>query len=104
MIKLLYRNLLNTLLALLLALSGAVFVTAAVAADIDDNYGLSRSEAIFIDGLLVRPVMIVTTAVGVVAFVVTLPFSILGGNVDEAGQKLVVEPAEYTFVRPLGEL
>lgn len=104
MIKLLYRNLLNTLLALLLALSGAVFVTAAVAADIDDNYGLSRSEAIFIDGLLVRPVMIVTTAVGVVAFVATLPFSILGGNVDEAGQKLVVEPAEYTFVRPLGEL
>ena len=104
MIKMLHRNLLNTLLALLLAVANAVFATAAVAADIDDNYGLSRSEAIFIDGLLVRPAMVVTTAVGVVAFVATLPFSILGGNVDEAGQKLVVEPAEYTFVRPLGDL
>ena len=104
MIKMLHRNLLNTLLALMLAIANAVFVTAAAAAEIYDNYGLSRSEAVFIDGLLIRPVMVVTTAVGVVAFVATLPFSILGGNVDEAGQKLVVEPAEYTFVRPLGEM
>jgi hypothetical protein len=42
------------------------------------------------------------TAVGVVTFVVTLPFSALGGNVGEAGQILVVDPAKYTFVRPLG--
>jgi hypothetical protein len=100
--KRLQRCLLNMLLAL--AIANAVFVPAAAAAEIDDNYGLSRSEAMFIDGLLIRPGMVVVTAVGVVAFVVTLPFSILGGNVGEAGEKLVVEPAEYTFVRPLGEL
>jgi hypothetical protein len=104
MIKMLHRNLLSTLLALMLAAPDAMFATRAAAADIDDNYGLSSSEAMLIDGLLVRPAMLVGTAVGIVTFVGTLPFSILGGNVDEAGEKLVVEPAEYTFVRPLGEM
>lgn len=55
------------------------------------------------DTFMVRPLTLVGTAVGVVTFVVTLPFSALGGNVGEAGQKLVVDPAKYTFVRPLGQ-
>jgi hypothetical protein len=54
------------------------------------------------DTVMVRPLTLVGTAVGVVAFVVTLPFSALGGNVGEAGQLLVVDPAKYTFIRPLG--
>jgi hypothetical protein len=54
------------------------------------------------DTVMVRPLTLVGTAVGVVAFVVTLPFSALGGNVEEAGQILVVDPAKYTFIRPLG--
>jgi hypothetical protein len=33
-----------------------------------------------------------------------LPFSLLGGNVGESAEKLVAEPARYTFTRPLGEL
>jgi phosphotransferase system glucose/maltose/N-acetylglucosamine-specific IIC component len=56
------------------------------------------------DTVLVRVPMFVATVVGVVTFVVTLPFSALGGNVDEAGRTLVLEPAEYTFMRPLGDL
>ncbi len=55
-----------------------------------------------IDGLVVRPVSLVATVIGVAAFVSTLPFSALGGNVDEAGEKLVVGPAAYTFSRCLG--
>ena len=98
------RTLLNTQLALCLALASVVFVPAAAAADVDDNYGLSRSEAMFIDGLVVRPVMLVGSALGLVTFVGTLPFTILSGNVDEAGKALVVEPVEYTFTRPLGEM
>ena len=54
------------------------------------------------DTVMVRPLTLVGTAVGVVTFVVTLPFSALGGNVGEAGQILVVDPAKYTFIRPLG--
>ena len=56
------------------------------------------------DAFLFRPFMLVSTVVGAAAFIVTLPFSALGGNVSEAGNKLVMEPARYTFVRPLGEL
>ncbi len=55
-----------------------------------------------IDGLVVRLFSLVATVVGVVAFVITLPFSALGGNVGEAGEKLVVTPAAYTFSRCLG--
>jgi hypothetical protein len=54
------------------------------------------------DTVMVRPLTLVGTAVGVVTFVITLPFSALGGNVGEAGQILVVDPAKYTFIRPLG--
>ncbi len=55
-----------------------------------------------IDGFVVRPISLVATVVGAAAFVITLPFSALGGNVDEAGKKLVVRPAAYTFSRCLG--
>ena len=37
------------------------------------------------------------------SLVISLPFSALGGNVKEAGSKLVVAPAKFTFQRPLGE-
>jgi hypothetical protein len=56
------------------------------------------------DAFLVRPFMVVGTVLTTATFVVTLPFSALGGNVDEAASKLVAEPASYTFKRPLGEM
>jgi uncharacterized membrane protein len=56
------------------------------------------------DALLVRPLGLVATVVGSVLFVVALPFSALGGNVNEVGQRLVVDPALFTFKRPVGEL
>jgi len=55
------------------------------------------------DAVIVRPAMLVVTTVTAATFVVTLPFSLLGGNVDEAAEKLLAEPAKYTFIRPLGE-
>jgi hypothetical protein len=54
------------------------------------------------DLLIARPLLIGATAIGVVAFVVSLPFTALGGNVAEAGQALVVEPGKEAFVRCLG--
>jgi hypothetical protein len=54
------------------------------------------------DLLLVRPLGIVATVLGCAVFVVSLPFSALGGNTKQASQKLVKEPAEFTFTRPLG--
>ena|SRR5215471_18261955 len=62
------------------------------------------AETILVDGLLLRPAGMLATFVGSVAFVVTLPFSIPTRSVDKAAQKLVVDPARYTFVRPLGQV
>jgi hypothetical protein len=62
------------------------------------------TEAIIVDGLLLRPGGVIATLVGSVLFVVTLPFSIPTKSVDRAAQRLVVDPAKYTFVRPLGQI
>ncbi|MBO3278278.1 multidrug transporter [Pseudomonas schmalbachii] len=54
------------------------------------------------DLIFARPLLIAATIVGTAAFIVTLPFSALGGNVKEAGQALVIDPGKEAFVRCLG--
>lgn len=54
------------------------------------------------DALLVRPALFATTVVGTAVYIISLPFSLLGGNAAEAGETLVVDPAKATFVRCLG--
>jgi hypothetical protein len=58
--------------------------------------------AMAFDGLIVRPLTLVATAIGTVIWVATLPFSLLGGNAGEAADVLVLTPARATFVRCLG--
>ena len=75
----------------------------------EDTYTARRgddvsAETILVDGLLLRPAGVLATIVGSAAFVVTLPFSIPTRSVDKAAQKLVVDPARYTFIRPLGQI
>lgn len=60
------------------------------------------AEAMILDGLVYRPLSLAGTLVGTGIFIVTLPFSLIGGNPDQAGHVLVVEPAEMTFKRCLG--
>lgn len=55
------------------------------------------------DALVVRPLGIIATVIGGVVFVVSLPFSALGGNTGPAYENLVAEPARFTFNRPLGD-
>lgn len=55
------------------------------------------------DLVFVRPLGIVATVLGCAVFVVSLPFSALGSNTKEASQKLVKDPARFTFKRPLGD-
>lgn len=59
--------------------------------------------AMIYDLVIIRPIGLVATALGSVFWLVSLPFSASGDNVDMATQKLVKEPAAYTFKRPLGE-
>lgn len=56
------------------------------------------------DLLIVRPIAFVGLICGAVIFALSSPFSALGGNINQAAEKLVKEPAAYTFVRPLGEM
>jgi hypothetical protein len=55
------------------------------------------------DLVIVRPLGIVATILGCAVFVVSLPFSALGNNTKEASQKLVKDPVQFTFKRPLGD-
>lgn len=75
----------------------------------DENYDDPRFDvnappayAMVGDLVIARPLGLILTAVGTGVFVVTLPFSALGGNVGEAADALVVTPAKTTFVRCLG--
>jgi len=54
------------------------------------------------DVLLARPILAIGTGIGAGVYVVTLPFSLLGGNAKEAGNTLVVVPFKATFLRCLG--
>lgn len=99
MFKIAKKTLALVMVASLLILS---FGSAAMAQEYFEAEEPGGGEMIF-DLCVVRPVGLVATAVGAVAFVLSWPFSALGDNTDVASQKLVKEPAAYTFKRPLGE-
>ena len=54
------------------------------------------------DVALARPVGAVATVAGFAIYLISSPFSALGGNSKEAWESLVQSPANYTFKRPLG--
>ena len=83
----------------LAALSGAGNVSARSIY----NEEPSRGE-MFADAVVVRPMTLVASAVGLVAWVVTLPFSIPSGDAGHIGKEWVVGPLKYTFYRPIGNL
>jgi hypothetical protein len=95
------RNPRQSLVALVAA---ALLATSPLATAADVRYGDPNFSTMLIDGALARPLGLGATVVGTAIWIVTLPFSALGGNVGEAADKLIVEPARFTFVRPLGEL
>lgn len=61
--------------------------------------------AMAFDLLIVRPVGLVATVAGVGLFVLHLPLSIIMGEPPTApAHRFIVEPARFTFQRPLGEM
>jgi hypothetical protein len=89
------------LLSLVAALALVVPHTLLAAGVVDERPSMGE---MLVDGVVVRPLGLGATILGCATWLVTLPFSALGGNFGEATQKLVVQPAEFTFTRPLGEL
>ena len=88
----------NVFVALIMSL-GLSF--QAVARDYNDQPGMYEVVA---DGLIVRPLTLGGAAVGLVSWVVTLPYSIPTGNAGEWGKDHVLRPLKCTFNRPLGEI
>ena len=92
----------STIFFVIAALVIIPFGSISLAQDENQNVEISAEKMIF-DFILVRPLGIVATILGTSMFVVSLPFSAAGGNSKEAYQKMMVEPASYTFKRPLGD-
>ena len=99
MFKIAKKSLIITIIAAMLIMPLA---TSALAAEYWDTEDPSGGEMVF-DFVVLRPVGLVATAVGSVFFVVSSPFAALGGNMDTAKEKLVKDPAAFTFKRPLGQ-
>ncbi|MCW1247641.1 multidrug transporter [Pseudomonas sp. SAICEU22] len=88
-------------LVLLLGASLPVFANTESS---DPRYTIQNPPAYAMIGdlLIARPLLLAATVIGAGAFVVSLPFTALGGGVGDAGKALVVDPAKATFVRCLG--
>jgi hypothetical protein len=81
----------------------AVPCTACLAGELDQDSDLVGGK-MAADGLIVRPLGLCATVIGGAIFVVSLPFSALGGNTKPAYDHLLADPFKFTFNRPLGDL
>ncbi len=58
-----------------------------------------------LDLVVVRPLGAVATVLGVGLFVLNLPLSVIQGEAPAVpAQRWIVEPARFTFSRPLGQM
>ena len=78
-------------------------VSSVFASNIDEPFE-GTAGAMAFDLILMRPIGLAASIVGTAIFIVSLPFSALGGNEEAAAEKLVKEPLFFTFQRPLGQL
>ena len=92
----------SLIIAMIAAMIIMPLATNALAVEYWDAEDPSGGEMVF-DFVVLRPVGLVATAIGSVFFVVSSPFAALGGNMDTAKEKLVKDPAAFTFKRPLGQ-
>jgi hypothetical protein len=89
---------------LTVALAGSPLATLAEKKYVKDPYAEQNDPmAMTMDLIIARPMGLVATLAGTLVFVISVPFSALGGNTGESWDSLVASPAEYTFKRPLGQ-
>ncbi|CBL44111.1 conserved hypothetical protein [gamma proteobacterium HdN1] len=88
------KGLLTAFVALLVSMPG--WANAAAVADRPSGLEMTA------DLVLARPLLLVSTVAGAGLFVISAPFSALGGNIGEAGNTLVATPFKATFLRCLG--
>jgi len=96
------RSLKKTLKSATLAVAVAASAAAPAIANAENVTERPGGVEMAVDAIVVRPVTLIATVLGTGLFVVSLPFSALGGNVGEAGSTLVWTPLKATFFRCLG--
>jgi hypothetical protein len=92
----------TTIFVLVLAFVAAPCCAMASSEALGTEYQISAG-AMASDAVVVRPLGAVSLVLGFGLFVVSSPFSALGGNIGDAWGTLVVKPAKFTFARPLGK-
>jgi len=68
-----------------------------------DAFRPSDIGRVALDVLLLRPLGVVASAVGLGAFAVSAPFVTPSGGIGASWEVFVLGPTEYTFTRPIGE-
>ena len=90
----------------MLVLSAVMLIYASLAPSVSAQVEVEKrppgAGAMTYDLVLLRPLGIAATIGGGAIFVVSLPFSAIGGNVGRAWEALFVQPVAFTFARPLG--
>lgn len=95
-------RLLNRRVWIVWVMTLSLFVATPAWADTDSIAPAPSAAAMTLDMAVVRPISLAATVLGTGLFIVSLPISALGHNTGAAGERLVAEPAKYTFARPLG--
>lgn len=96
-------NVLKLLATLLTTMALLVPMNGYAAEESSKRYEENPSAtAMTADLLVARPVLLVATVLGAAIFIVSSPFSLLGGNFKEAAETLVVQPGKAFAVRCLG--
>lgn len=75
-----------------LVLTTAMMHTASAAIEIDETDFGPSYDTMIVDTVVGKPLQLVAAVTGTAAYLVSLPFSVIGGNADQAQRKLFVEP------------
>ncbi|MFT5096742.1 MAG: hypothetical protein ACI9JO_000760, partial [Psychrobacter okhotskensis] len=66
--------------------------SASAAIEIDETDFGPSYDTMVVDTVVGKPLQLVAAVTGTAAYLVSLPFAVVGGNADQAQQKLFVEP------------
>ncbi len=66
-------------------------------------FAAPASDEMIPDVLIARPCGLATIILGSVLFIVALPVALPSGSVAKVGRRLILDPVEFTFIRPVGD-
>ena len=92
---------------LFLVVGPALSALAQTSSEQNRDQGVQRQESppagvMIGDFIFLRPFCLAATMIGAAFTVITLPVAIPSGSTGAVAQKLIVEPFNFTFTRPLG--